>query len=291
MRHLKIGLLALCVTLLLVSRMAFALVDIPQLSTRVTDLTGTLNAQQQSALEAKLAAFEAKKGSQIAILIVPTTQPEDVAQYANRTAMTWRLGRKEAQDGLLVLVAKQDRKSRIEVDSGLQGAIPDIYAKRIVSDVMRPYFKQGDFYGGINASVDVLTSLIDGEALPAPQPQGQGAGGAENNLLLFFIGTLFLTMFFHSIFGRFFGSAATGGVMGGATALLASTAMGLSAGIVAFIISLVIPMLFSGGGGVSRRGGYYGGGYSGGGWSSGDSSSWGGGGSSGWSGGGASGDW
>jgi uncharacterized protein len=290
MRHLKISLLMLCAMLLVVSRTAFALVDIPELSKRVTDLTATLNAEQQSALEAKLAAFEAKKGSQIAILLVPTTQPEDIAQYSLRVAEKWKIGRAKTDDGVLVLIAKDDRKMRIEVGYGLEGAIPDVYAKRIVSDVMRPRFKQNDFYGGIDASAEALIAIINGEDLPAPENnQSNRSMGGENSLVLFFFGTLFCTMLFHNIFGRFFGSAATGGVMGGAAALFFAATAGIGVGIAAFVASLILPSLFSGNGGSGRSGGYYGGGTSGG-WTSGGSSSWGGGGGD-FGGGGASGDW
>ena len=291
MRHFKLSLFALCAMLLLVSRMAFALVDIPQLSTRVTDLTGTLSTQEQAALESKIAAFEAKKGSQIAVLIIPTTEPEDIAQYSIRVAEKWKLGREKSDDGVLILVAKNDRKMRIEVGYGLEGAIPDVYAKRIISDIMKPHFKQGDFYGGIDASVDTLTKIIEGEALPAPEAQqGGGKVGSENMLALFVVGTLFLTMFFQGFLGRFFGSAATGGAMGVAAALLASMSTGITVGIAAFVASLLIPWLF-GGGGIHRGGGYYGGGLGG---RSGDSSggsSWGGGSGGDFGGGGASGDW
>ena len=293
MRPLKFSILMLCAMLLLVSRMAFALVEIPQLSTRVTDLTGTLDAQEQAALESKLAAFETKKGSQIAVLLVPTTEPEDIAQYSIRVAESWKLGRKKTDDGVLILIAKNDHKMRIEVGYGLEGAIPDVYAKRIVSDVMRPKFKQGDFYGGIDSSVDTLISIIDGEALPAPEVQSSGQMGGQNMLALFIFGTLFCSMIFQGMFGRFFGSAATGGVMGGATALFAAATIGLGVGVVAFLVSLLLPSLFSGNSaGLRRGGGYYGGGTSSGGWSSGSSgSSWGGGGGGDFGGGGASGDW
>jgi uncharacterized protein len=290
MRQFKTTLLMLCALLLMMSRPALALVDIPELSKRVTDLTGTLNAEQQSTLEAKLASFEAKKGSQIAILLVPTTQPEDIAQYSLRVAEKWKIGRTKINDGVLVLVAKDDHKMRIEVGYGLEGAIPDVYAKRIVSDVMRPHFKQGDFYSGINASADALIGLINGEALPAPAPSQSGSQmSGENSLALFLVGTLFFTMLFHGMLGRFFGSAATGGVMGGATALFFAATAGVGVGIAAFIASLILPSLFSGNIS-SGRGGYYGGSSSGGGWSSGGSSSWGGGGGD-FGGGGASGDW
>ena len=143
-------------------------VQVPPLQQRVTDLTGTLTSQQQSELEASLAAFEARKGSQIAILLVPTTQPEDIAQYAIRVVDQWKLGRKGVDDGVLVLLAKNDRKSRIEVGYGLEGALNDATAKRIVMDVMSPHFKRGDFHAGLTAGVQAIEQVIDGEPLPVP---------------------------------------------------------------------------------------------------------------------------
>ena len=293
MRHFKLAVFAFCAMLLLVSRISFAYVEIPDLVTRVTDLTGTLDAQQQSALEAKIAAFEAKKGSQIAVLILPSTQPEDIAQFSIRVAEKWQLGRDQSDDGVLVLIATQDRKMRIEVGYGLEGAIPDLTAKRIISEIIGPKFKQGDFYGGLDAGVESLTKIIDGEALPPPAIQNGMQMGGENMLPLFLFGTIFLSMFFTGFLGRFFGSTATGGVMGlvGAS-MLASMPVGIGIGIAAFAGSLLLPWLFGGGGGSGYRrgGGYYGGGY-GGGFGGGSSGGWSGGGGGDFGGGGASGDW
>ncbi len=150
-------------------------VAVPPLQARVTDLTGTLTAPQRQALEDKLAAFEAAKGSQIGVLIVPTTEPETIEQYALRVAEQWKLGRKGVDDGALLLVAKNDRRLRIEVGYGLEGVIPDAGAKRIVSDIISPYFRQGDFYGGISAGVDRMIRVVDGEPLPPPRPRGASA--------------------------------------------------------------------------------------------------------------------
>ena len=275
--------------LLLASSLAFAaLVEIPNLSTRVTDLTGTLSAQEQTQLEQKLAAFEQQKGSQIAVLIVPTTQPEDIAQYAIRAAEKWKIGREKVDDGLLLLVAKDDRKMRIEVGYGLEGAVPDLYAKRIISEVIGPQFKQGNFYGGIDAGVDQLIGLVSGESLPAPQANNHAASQGLPFGIIFFL-TLFGGIMLSSILGRFLGATATGGAVGGLVGLTTSVASGALFGVGAFIFALMIPTLFGGGGSYRRGGGYYGGG---GGWSGGSSggSSWGGGGGD-FGGGGASGDW
>ncbi len=265
-----------------------ALVEIPALKSLVTDLTGTLSQNDVAQLDAKLKAFEAEKGSQIAVLIVPTTQPEDIAQYSIRVVDAWKIGRKKQDDGVLILVVKDDHKMRIEVGRGLEGAIPDLYAKRIIDEEMSPRFKQGDFYGGINAATDKVTGLINGEQLapPARQRDGMHLGG-QNALATFLFTTMFLTIFFSGLLGRFFGAAATGGISGLLGWLIAGASMGIFWGIGSFVFSLIIPTLFGGAAG-RRGGGYYGGGSSGGGSSGG--SSWGGGGGD-FGGGGASGSW
>jgi len=144
---------------------------VPELHARVTDLTGTLDAPRVQSLQNALAALEQRKGAQIAVLIVPTTAPETIEQYATRVYDAWKLGRKGIDDGALVLVAKQDRHVRIEVGYGLEGAIPDAAAKRIAHDYMSPRFAAGDFAGGIGAGIEMLTHLIDDEPLPAPPPR------------------------------------------------------------------------------------------------------------------------
>ncbi len=170
---------------------AAALQAIPALSSPVTDVTNTLSSAEQQALAQKLSAFAQEKGSQIAVLIVPTTQPEDIAQYSLRVAEAWQIGRDKEDDGVIILLAKNDRKMRIEVGYGLEGAIPDAIARRIVSDVMAPYFRQGDFAGGLNAAVAQLMALISGEALPAPAKKQAGASS-------------FLITYPYSCLGRFF---------------------------------------------------------------------------------------
>jgi uncharacterized protein len=147
---------------------ARAQIPLPTLEARVTDLTGTLTASQQSALEEKLAAFEARKGAQIAVLILPTTEPEDIAQFGVRLLETWKLGRQGIDDGAALIVAKQDRAVRIEVQYGLEGVLTDALSGRIVNDTIVPLFKEGDFAGGINAGVDQMIKVVDGEPLPAP---------------------------------------------------------------------------------------------------------------------------
>ncbi len=240
---------------------------------------------QQAQLEQKLAAFQAKKGSQIALLIVPSTQPEEIEQYAIRVVEKWQIGRDKVDDGLLVLVAKDDRKIRIEVGYGLEGAVPDLYAKRVISEVISPRFKQGDFYGGLDAGLNSLIGLVDGEPLPAPSNAQVSGMGIMDILPILMFGGLITGLFLRSMFGTFFGSALNGGLVGGVVTIL-GVALGGAAvlGIVAFFITMML-----GGRGINGYGGVPMGG--GGGWSGGgSSSSWGGGGG-GFGGGGASGDW
>lgn len=274
----------LLAAVLLLACVVRADVAVPPLKTRVTDLTATLSAEQSAALETKLAAFEQRKGSQLAVLLVPTTEPETIEQYAIRVAEQWKLGRKGVDDGVLLLIAKNDRKLRIEVGRGLEGVIPDAYGKRIISDDIVPSFKQGDFNRGINAGVDRIIKLVDGEPLPPPKVASRGVssdfdiGGALvwGGLLVLFVGGIL-----RRIFGRFLGSMFTGGIAGGtAFALGAGVAGGAFLGVIVFVISLIgLGLLRGGGGGWSSGGGGWSGG--GGGWSGGGGGDFGGGGASG----------
>lgn len=278
------------------------LVAVPQLTARVTDLTGTLTPDQASSLEAKLAAFEQAKGSQVAVLIVPTTQPEDIAQYSIRVVDQWRLGRGKVDDGVLLLVAKDDRRMRIEVGRGLEGALPDATANRIIQQDITPAFKRGDFYGGISTGVDRILRVIEGEPLPEPEfsPPAADVPGLFNLLPFLFIFVLVGGSVLRRMFGRFGGALATGGIVGFLTWMLISI-LGISvfAGIVAFIFSLLGGLGGGGGPGgggwVSRRHGSgwgYGGGFGGGGFGGGGFGGGGfGGGGGGFGGGGASGGW
>jgi uncharacterized protein len=254
--------------------LAAAELPIPPLKARVTDLTGTLTREQQTALERQLAAFEAKKGAQVAVLMVKSTAPETVEQYAVRVEETWQLGRKGIDDGVLLLVAKDDRRLWIEVGYGLEGALPDAIAKRIIDEDIVPRFKQGDFDGGVRAGVDRILRVIEGEALPAP-PSRSTAPPALFEHIEWIIPALIILMvaqkILNAVFGRFLGSGLTGGVAGVlAWIVVGSLIVGLIIGVVAFFFGL-----FGGALPTGRRGW---GGPSGGGWSSG-----------GWSGGGFSG--
>lgn len=283
--QLKTSLLVLCVILLFAScNVRAELVAIPALQTRVTDLTQTLTQDQQGQLEAKLAAFEQQKGSQIAVLIVPTSKPEEIEQYSIRVVDAWKLGREKQDDGVLVLVAKNDRKIRIEVGYGLEGAIPDLTAKRIISEIMTPSFKQGDFYGGINNATDKLIGLVSGEQLPPP-PASLAFNGKsfESMLPILLFSGLILGGILRAMFGNFFGGVLNGGAIGALAWILGGGLLAaILFGIVAFFITLFVHS------GMGQTGGY-GGGYGSGSHSGGSDPFSGGGG--GFGGGGASGDW
>ncbi|MBT9567215.1 MAG: YgcG family protein [Thiobacillus sp.] len=272
---------------LLLAGSAWAQIAVPELSRPVTDLTQTLSASQIAALEGKLAVFEARTGSQIAVLMVPTTQPEDIAQYGIRVADQWKLGRKKIEDGVILIVAKDDRKLRIEVGYGLEGAIPDAIARRVIAEVITPRFKNGDFSGGIDAGVNQLMRLIEGESLPAPTAESPTGGSGENLLIIAVLG-FFLGSFFSSMMGRGLASSVAGaGVAGVAWTSMGTWLSPLLMGLGVFVAVLLLGGRHwgSGGGWSSGGGGGFGGGSLGGG-----GGSWGGGGG-GFGGGGASGSW
>lgn len=262
---------------------AHAEVQTPKLERRVTDLSATLSAEQQAALEARLAAFERQQGSQIAVLLVSTTQPEDIAQFSIRVVEQWKLGRKGVDDGILILVAKDDRKARIEVGYGLEGIVPDAVAKRIIEEIMLPKFRQGDFAGGLNAGVDSLIGLIQGEALPATQPAAPVFNVGQYFPPLFVL-ALFSGLLFRSLFGALFGGLANAGLIGWIVWLLGS---GLVLALFVFIFVFIFNLLSGpnfrdgGGGGFTIGGGGFGGGSGGGGGFSGGGGGFGGGGASG----------
>ncbi|MET3913291.1 uncharacterized protein ABID97_000073 [Variovorax sp. OAS795] len=278
------------------------LLPVPTLTSRVIDQTGTLAESDRADIEAKLAAFEQRKGSQIVVLMVATTQPEDIASFANRVGNAWRIGRKEVGDGILVIVAKNDRKMRIEVAKTLEGAVPDLAAIRIIDEEMKPRFRNNDFAGGLNAAVARLIGLVDGEALPAPSSgssEGSGDGIDWENLAIFlFIGVFIAAPIVRSIVGKKLGSVVMGGGIGVvAFFITTSVVIAVLAGLAALMVSLFSAVAASSpgrrGGGGGGFGGWTGGG-GGGGWSSGSSSGGGGfssGGGGDFGGGGASGDW
>jgi uncharacterized protein len=277
-----------------------SLQPIPPLTAHVVDQTGTLDAIQIKGLEDKLMAFEQAKGTQIAFLMVPTTQPEDVASYANRVGNAWKIGRQGIGDGVLLVVAKDDRKIRIEVSKTLEGAIPDLAAKQIIDDAITPNFRKGDFAGGLHAAADQIIARVTGEALPAPkQPSQRGGAGFDwMDLAIFlFIAVPVMARVLRGILGRKLGAFATGAGVGTIALLITSSiVVAAIAALVALLLSMVSGALPAMGG--RRHGGWGGGpwigtggwGGGGGGWSGGGG--WGGSGGGGdFGGGGASGEW
>ena len=243
------ALLALCAVLAgVVPALAQSLQPVPPLERRVTDLTGTLAPDESRQLEDRLAQFEQDKGSQVAVLLVPTTAPETIEEYGIRVAEAWRLGRKGVDDGVLLLVATDDRALRIEVGYGLEGALPDVTAKRIVSDVITPYFRQGDYYGGLSAGIERIFGVIQGEPLPEPDKGWRPAtGGIEAFLPLLLIFAVVGGGILRVLLGRLGGAAATGGLAAGLVWLLVHVlGIALVAGFVTFVVALV--------GGMPRRG-------------------------------------
>ena len=267
--------------------LAAAQIAVPPLKARITDLTGTLTPPQQQALEHTLAEFEARKGSQVAVLMVPSTQPETVEQYAVRVQEAWKLGRKGVDDGVLLLVAKNDRKLRIEVGYGLEGVLPDATAKRVIEEEIVPRFKQGDFYGGVRAGSDRILRVIEGEQLPpAPQRAAEQSILSQYSDLLIpgVILVLIAGSVLNALVGRFIGAGLIGTVAGLAVwVFVGSFLVALIVGLIVFVLHV-----FSGTAGFGRTGGW--GSSSGGGWSSGGGGGFGGGGGSS-GGGGASGSW
>jgi uncharacterized protein len=249
------------VLLLFAALLVRADVAVPPLTSRVTDLTGTLSGEAVNRMESKLAAFETTKGSQIAVLIVPTTQPEEIEQYGIRVADQWQLGRKGIEDGIILLVAKNDRRVRLEVGRGLEGAVPDAIANRIITDTITPHFKLGDYDGGVEAGVDQLVSVVNGEPLPEPDKRWERHSGWGDLLPLLLVVVFVASGVLRSLFGRVVGSLATGGLAGGIAWLLSHLLpIGLGAGVIGFLFAL----LLGSSRGWSAGGGGWGGGFGGG---------------------------
>ncbi len=271
------------------SAAARAEVAVPPLERRVTDQAGLLAPGQRDALEQRLAEFEAAKGSQVAILTVPTTQPEDIESFSIRVAEAWQLGRKGVDDGVLLVVAAEDRTLRLEVGYGLEGALPDAVAKRIVADVITPHFRNGDYHGGLDAGLAAIQRVVEGEPLPEPDPGWRSqASGIEPLLPLLLIFAVVGGGLLRAVLGRPAGAAATGGLAGAITWFLShALPIAVFAAIVTFVVALAggLPRGSWSSGGRGGRGGWGsigGGGFGGGGF---------GGGGGGFGGGGASGRW
>lgn len=253
-------------------------VAVPPLTARVTDLTATLTPAQVAALEGRLQRFEAQKGSQLAVLIVPSTGEETIEQYSLRVVEQWKLGRKNVDDGALLIVAKNDRSLRIEVGYGLEGALNDATCKRIISEIIVPRFRQGDFAGGIEAGLERMIGVVSGEPLPAPEGGANEGGGEFSQLIPVVVMVVFvLGGMLRALLGRLPAALLTAtGVAVLSWLLVGVIWAALGAGLIAFVFTLL-------GGGIGRGGGWHsGGGLSGGGF---------GGGGGGFGGGGASGRW
>lgn len=288
------------------------ILPVPALTQRVMDQAGLLKAAEKIALEDKLAAFEREHGTQIVVLAVATTQPEDIASYAQRVGEQWKIGRRQVGDGLLIVVAKDDRKVRIEVAKALEGAVPDATAKRIIRENISPRFAQGDFAGGLTSAADTLMALVENEKLPGVATDSRGNNADNQDILSGGLGEILPAIFFgimaafilRGIIGRFLGTLGGAGVAGFAgLSMTGSLGLALTAGVAALFLSLILgvmraasglsrngtvlgrrsgyggPIIF-GGGGLGDGGGFGGGG---GGFSSGGGGDFGG--------GGASGDW
>ena len=278
------------------------ILPVPPLNGRVIDQTGTLQPDQRQALTTQLETLEREAGSQVVVLLVRSTQPEDITAYAQRVGDQWKIGRRTVGDGLLIVVATQDRKVRIEVAKTLEGAIPDLMAKRVINEQITPAFRQGDYAGGLSAAVRVLGGLIKGEGLPAPSATDTGSGTGEDGpdpMMWILLTVVMLPAFAKAIvgmFGRKLGPLLTGGGAGGVAWLLtASAAAAGVAAVVGLFVALVVGVLgflsprvtrgrsFPTPGGWGGGGGGWGGGGSsgGGGFSSGGGGDFGGGGASG----------
>lgn len=287
MRAARASLLAITLCWAVVSG---AQVAVPPLGGRVTDLTATLTDEQKSVLEQTLRSFEDRKGSQVAVLIVPSTAPESIEQFALRVAEQWKPGRKNVDDGAILVVAKDDRTLRIEVGYGLEGALTDAASKRIISEIIVPRFRQGDFYGGITAGVDRILRVIDGEPLPKPEERRPGGTRGIGSILpVMMILVLVVGGVLHTVLGRFPGALVTGGAVSVVAWMLAGAiSIALVAGVIAFLFTLLSAGMGGRGfGGGGLGGGFGGGGFGGGGFGGGGFS----GGGGGFGGGGASGRW
>ena len=256
------------------SASVFAVVPVPAPGTRVTDLTATLRPEQLAAMEAKLRVFEARKGSQLAVVIVPTTQPEAIEQFALRVAEQWKLGRQRVDDGALLVVAKDDRTVRIEVGYGLEGVLGDAVSKRIITEFILPSFRQGDYAGGIEAGVSQMIRLIEGESLPPAKAQAR-SGEVDLGLLMpALLAAVVAGGVLRAVFGRLAAALLIGGAMGAVLWFLTSAlAIALLGGVAGFFVTLFGGSSGWGGhgggwqspGAGSARGGGFSGGFRGGG--------------------------
>jgi uncharacterized protein len=292
MRALGVGALWLCLTL---SALAQGVLPLPALSARIIDQTATLDTDQLAALESRLAAFETQRGTQIVVVMVPSTQPEDIADYTQRLGDAWKIGRSDVGDGVLFVIAKNDRRLRIATSKTLEGAIPDLMARRIIDQAVTPAFRRNDFAGGIQAGVEQIIAKVSGENLPLPDEGGSASGAAfaPMDLLIFLVFAVPIASgVLRSLFGNKLGTLLTGAGAGGlAWVLTAVFWISVGAGLLAMLAALflqMLPSMPSSGRGGRGGGGWGGGGFGGGSHGCGGFSSGGGGN---FGGGGASGSW
>jgi len=273
-----------------------ALAPIPPLASAVTDQTGTLSSAERQALESKLRDWDARTTNQLAVLIVPTTAPEAIEDYSIRVADAWKIGQKGKDNGAILLIAKNDKRMRIEVGYGLEGVLTDITSRRIIAEDIAPQFSKGNFAAGIDAGVDRIIKVVDaGEPLPATTPQRRSASPRRFDfgtmLIVLLVAAPVLGSVLRSIFGKFGGSLLGGGIVGAIAWFIASSLLIAGvAGVIGFIVMLFTGIAGRGGPGIfipGRGGGFGGGGFGGGGFGGGGFS----GGGGGFGGGGASGGW
>ncbi|HEY5804562.1 MAG TPA: YgcG family protein [Lysobacter sp.] len=297
--RLSIALVAMWLALACASVHAQELAAIPAMTSPVVDSTGTIDAATRQQLEAQALALQKRKGSQLQVLVVPTTMPEDIAQYATRAYDQWKVGRKDVNDGVLLLVAKDDRRVRIEVGYGLEGAIPDATSARVIQEYLVPKFRAGDYAGGITDASGALIKLIDGEPLPAPMADHRGARrqGGGSGWLFALVAAFIVAQVARGIFGRapsllrgVLGAGAAGGIAWLISSMFVVGGIGAAIGFFMGLASLPSGR-FARDGGYGGFGGWGGGGgFGGGGGGFGGGGGWGGGGGMS-GGGGASGSW
>jgi len=284
-KSIVLFLLAACTSLIGMSQQ---LQPVPKLTARVMDLADMLSEAEEAQLSSLLKNLEESKGSQVAILTVNTTEPETIEQYSIRVVDEWKLGRKEVDDGVLLLIAKDDRKVRIEVGYGLEGAITDAYAKRIIENIIVPQFRRGAYYHGIEEGIEAIISLINGEELPEITSSPSSIASNDKLVFLVFIGfffLIFLLSVIKTMLAKKVGKLKSNLIIIGFVFVVTWLIFSLLA---AFFASLIVLVFINGRAGGGRRGGYYGGYSSGGGGGFGGGFSGGGGG---FGGGGASGGW
>ena len=236
---------------------AQTLTKVPPLTARVVDLTGTLDSNQQRALDQRLQAFEKNKGTQIAVLMVPGIGTEPIEQFTLRVAELWKIGRKKIDDGAILVIAKNERRLRIEVGYGLEGALNDATSKRIIEEQIVPFFQRGDFYGGISTGIDTMMRVIEGEALPAPAGTDNLQFGASGWLPLIFVAALIVSGLMRTMLGRVKGAIAAGGLLGvGAWILSGVWILAIFSALIGLLITLAGGRMGSGWQGGRRHDGF-----------------------------------